>query len=702
MNDVQKVPSLARRFFDTWKKEGILVALNRSLVKVEHRIQLTLMKWKLYRIRQRYYKEIYNAYVSTSLNTKDSDYVDLPSYDLSHEILPVKALAFYLPQYHPIPENDAWWGKGFTEWTNVSKAVPNFIGHYQPHLPGELGFYDLRLPQVIERQIELARKFGIFGFCFYYYWFDGKRLLDLPLDQFLRLPDNDFPFCLCWANENWTRTWDGLENQVLIAQNHSPEGDFNFIQDIQPYLNDRRYIKIHGHPAVMVYRPQILPDPAATVKRWREYCKSSGLDDLYLVAIQSGEVEDPRSMGFDAAAEFPPHGIPTIPYVNPQLKITNPDYTGMVFDYQVIAEQMTNKHVPDYRLFKTVITGWDNTARRQNQSYVFHNASPSAYQCWISSAMQYTLENAPEGERFVLINAWNEWAEGTHLEPDRKYGYAYLDATARALSPSATALKSVTATLQGVAAYKQHNTAVIFHLFYPELWEEIRQYLDNLQGDFDLFVSIPTEVGFDPQRIIDHYPNAYIYHCPNRGRDIAPFLRLFSLVERSGYEYVCKLHTKRSLHREDGELWRTEIYQELLGSPAAINDIKQKLSRDDVGLIGPKDHILSSQYFMGGNEHLITKLAKELNLDYRGEYFTFIAGSMFWFKPQAISRILNLNLSEEDFPVEAGQIDATLAHALERLIGLLAYKSKLKILQTGEWTDAPNNNYNFAVPYRQR
>jgi lipopolysaccharide biosynthesis protein len=170
-----------------------------------------------------------------------------------------------------------------------------------------------------------------------------------------------------------------------------------------------------------------------TVKKWREYCKGVGLDDLYLIAIQSGRKIDPRTLGFDAAAEFPPHGIPTLPKINTQLKFTNPNFTGMVFDYQQIAEQMCNTTPPDYRLFKTVITSWDNTARSQDAPLIFHNSSPQIYQSWLSSAIKYTVENAPAEERIVFINAWNEWAESTYLEPDRKFGYAYLNATAQAL-----------------------------------------------------------------------------------------------------------------------------------------------------------------------------------------------------------------------------------------------------------------------------
>lgn len=364
----------------------------------------------------------------------EEPYVPINEQNVDPADVLVKAIAFYLPQFHPIPENDAWWGEGFTEWTNVTKAQPNFVGHYQPHIPGELGYYDLRQPEVQKRQVELAKKYGVYGFCFYYYWFAGKRLLERPLDQYLADPDLDLPFCLCWANENWTRRWDGLEHEILIGQTHNEQEYLHFIQDISPNFLDPRYIRVDGKPMLLVYRIDLLPNPQKAAEIWRAECKRKGLGEIYLVAVQSFTITDPRPYGFDAAVQFPPHNLGDTGQKS--LKITNPKFKGRVFDYKSAVNTMLQGGADGYTLFKTVMPSWDNTARRQNEANIFINATPSAYKNWLENVVTYTIQNLPWKKRFVFINAWNEWAEGTHLEPDRRYGYAYLQATADAIQGS--------------------------------------------------------------------------------------------------------------------------------------------------------------------------------------------------------------------------------------------------------------------------
>jgi glycosyltransferase involved in cell wall biosynthesis len=379
------------------------------------------------------HRRAYQDMLAVATGPEGKEFVPLAAQGFSSTETALKLIAFYLPQFHPIPENDAWWGRGFTEWTNVSKAVPQFAGHYQPHLPGELGFYDLRAPGVMRRQVELARQYGLHGFCFYHYWFAGKRLLEKPLDQFAADPEIDFPFCICWANENWSRRWDGREDEILIGQEHSEESDFAFIRDAEPFLRHRNYIRIHNRPMLVIYRVNLLPNPAATARRWREHCRKAGLGDPYLVAAEVFERIDPRKIGFDAVVEFPPNTPGQRENLAPKLARLNPGYTGGVFRYSDLARWTLERPRPLYELFRTVCPSWDNEPRRPGRGSTFAFSSPTAYRRWLEEAGRRTLAQRDPEKRLVFVNAWNEWGEGAHLEPDRRYGYAYLQATADAL-----------------------------------------------------------------------------------------------------------------------------------------------------------------------------------------------------------------------------------------------------------------------------
>lgn len=364
-----------------------------------------------------------------------SDYQAFPPNAPHH--LPVRAIAFYLPQFHPFAENDEWWGRGFTEWTNVTRAVPQFVGHYQPHLPGELGFYDLRIPAVQQRQVELAQLAGVGGFCFYFYWFGGKRLMEAPIQQYLEHREFDLPFCLCWANENWSRRWDGLDQELLISQHHSPEDDLAFIEHVSQYLRDERYIRIDGRPLLLVYRPNLLPNARETVARWREWARANGLGELYLAYTQSFERADPRDYGFDAAIEFPPNNSQP-PSKADSVSLINPEHSGYILDWTHFVERSRAYQDTPYRLFRGVTPSWDNEARKPGRGTVFVGSTPKLYEEWLLNAATDTVERIENpDERIVFINAWNEWAEGAHLEPDRRYGYAWLHATRNALVQAA-------------------------------------------------------------------------------------------------------------------------------------------------------------------------------------------------------------------------------------------------------------------------
>ena len=341
----------------------------------------------------------------------------------------VRLIAFYLPQFHPTPENDKWWGKGFTEWTNTTKAQPLFAGHYQPHLPTDLGFYDLRLRAARHDQINLAKQYGIDAFCYHYYWFSGKRLLHEPIDDMLADPESEMPFCLCWANENWTRRWDAAEKEVLIAQKYRPGDDLEFIKSVIPFFEDSRYVRLDGAPVLIVYRPQHLPDSKESIRIWREYCATIGIPKLHLVCALTHGNLNYEEYGFDAGVEFPPHH-PSVSSVTHEIDYYNP-FTGVVFDFKDIATLYLEREYPGSNVHRAVFPSWDNTARLGARALVTLNGTPENYEFWLKETVRRTRLDFPDEDRLVFINAWNEWAEGCHLEPDRKYGRRFLEATQR-------------------------------------------------------------------------------------------------------------------------------------------------------------------------------------------------------------------------------------------------------------------------------
>jgi glycosyltransferase involved in cell wall biosynthesis len=348
----------------------------------------------------------------------------------------VKALAYYLPQFHPIEENDLWWGKGFTEWRNVVRGVSRFNGHYQPHLPSYLGYYDLRVKEVMSDQIELAKAAGLHGFCFYHYWFNGKRILEKPVNMFLDNRDLEFPFCIMWANENWTRTWDGLENDVLMSQDYREEDDIAFIKDLGRHFADDRYIRINGRPLFFIYRPGIIPNTNKTIKRWRLLCQEYlNEEPLFFMAQAFGDNE-PTKLGLDGAIEFPPHKIAVgLPDSSRLAGDVDANFEGHYPSYDSLVESSLNSEVSkDFPLIRGVTPSWDNEARKPNKGMGFTNSTPQKYEEWLRKVNSYALSNPiADGESFVVINAWNEWAEGAHLEPDIYWGASYLNATRRAM-----------------------------------------------------------------------------------------------------------------------------------------------------------------------------------------------------------------------------------------------------------------------------
>lgn len=351
-----------------------------------------------------------------------------------------KLLAYYLPQFHPTPYNDEWWGKGVTEWNNVSTSVPQFTGHYQPRFPAELGYYDLRLIENIHRQVELAQHYGIYGFTFYYYWFDGKRLLDKPLDLYLEDKDINFPFNLCWANESWTRRFDGTCGETLIAQNDTVESYKDFIASTEKYFSHKNYIRIDGKPVLNIYRPSFIPDIKETIKYWREYCVKIGIGEIYLVGTREHTWDkDLIDLGFDSQCEFHPGTLfKHCMDITNSIDFIRKDFGGIILSYKDIVENKKYFLTNHKKLFRSAMPMWDNTARRNNVGMIFEGSTPALYKQWLLDIIRETKADSELDDQLVYINAWNEWGEGAYLEPDRRYGYSYLQATKEAVEESRT------------------------------------------------------------------------------------------------------------------------------------------------------------------------------------------------------------------------------------------------------------------------
>jgi lipopolysaccharide biosynthesis protein len=510
----------------------------------------------------------------------------------------------------------------------------------------------------MEEQAALAREYGISGFAYYFYWFAGKVLMDDPLKQMLANPKIDMPFCMIWANENWTRRWDGKEHDVLIAQKHSIEDSRALLDYLRPFFDDPRYIRINGKPLFVIYRADIIPDLKKTLEVWRAQAESFGLPGLYIVCAQTFGQRDPNKFGFDAAMQFPPHTVQSNSIVG-EIEGLEAGFSGFVYDYdQAVTNAVQHRH-EEYKVFPTAMLSWDNTARKNINAHIFARFSVSLYTQWLSSNVEFVAKDSKLScdEKIVFVNAWNEWAEGTHLEPDQKHGYGYLAATRSVMGNYVAAGARFLDPAYPDTA--RARNAVVVHVHYEHTWPDLRDAICRLIGrDSDLYV---TATSLALAEVVSRdFPEATVELVDNRGRDIRPFLRVLKKIKGLGYTAVCKVHGKASAYRIDGDELRRSAFSALVDGA----NIDCFAENPRLGMLVPPESLVEhSEKNLTYSGVLTQALAQELGLSqWRG---VFPAGSMFWFRPDALAPLTKLGV--DDFDIERGLADGTRAHAIERL-----------------------------------
>lgn len=384
----------------------------------------------------------YVAYIEKGIKKeKEKTFVDIAESDFVRKPSDTKIITWYLPQYHQIEVNNIFHGRGFTEWTNTSQMLPIFTGHYQPHIPYDVGYYDLNNIETFIRQAELAKKYGIYGFCFHYYWFSGKRIMEKPIELFVKHPEIDIHFCINWANENWTALWDGGNNQLMYEQSLSDSDYIKFADDFEPLVRDERYIKIEGKPLVIIYRPNVWSKEQIVyfLNELRKEMKRRVGSDIYIMLTNArGFDADVKEWGGDALVEFPPHGINVFTESFRPKSYINPNFVGEIRNVAnfISERKYMVKHNSEV-YFRAALTSWDNSARKATtNATVYFGFTPETYRQWLEDIIRESKRIHKGDKDIVFVNSWNEWAEGSHLEPDLKYGYAFLQATRDVLEES--------------------------------------------------------------------------------------------------------------------------------------------------------------------------------------------------------------------------------------------------------------------------
>ncbi len=606
-----------------------------------------------------------------------------PNINYSQFSTKIKTFAFYLPQFHRIKENDEWWGEGFTEWTNTKKTRPSYPGHYEPREPhNDFGYYDLTDINTLKKQIQLAKEHNINGFAYYYYWFSGRRLLEKPLDLLLSHPEIDTEFCIIWANENWTRTWDGFEKNILLAQDYSEKDGFDFIRDLKKYLMDPRYLRVKGKPVVVIYAPKLIPNLHSLIQQWRQTAKQLEIGEIEIWICRTHHKNASDLDIFDdveGEVQFPPNSHNLAP--SETIKVNGEK--AYLFDYSAFVEQEiqkhSKKHSSDTKLHRTVMLEWDNSPRRNNFTS-FTNFNLKDYYRWLRDVSEYTEHHFSSDDQIQFINAWNEWAEGTYLEPDVKYGYSNINFTTQAILNRPY-------IGQNIIYSESHKTdrlllrpgikiAVQAHIFYVDLLKELSLAFSVIPTPYDLYIS--TDKKEKKQKTEEYLrknstaTNIYIEVFENKGRDVAPFLIQMKNRIKS-YDYICHVHTKKSNTQDyssTGDLWRKYLLHNLFGSTDYCHSLIELFEKYlEIGIIAPPTYAPLKKYIgWGANREKVNELNSKICAieNELPDTPQFPSGTMFWARTQAIAKLFESGITQSDFEYEKGQSDGTLAHAIER------------------------------------
>lgn len=383
----------------------------------------------------------YLEYIEKMLLRKQDGFIDISSEKYELDSKDVRVLAWYLPQYYEIPSNNEIYGRGFTEWSNTSRTIPVYVGHNQPRIPYDVGYYCLNSPEVMQRQVELAKMYGIYGFCFHYYWFSGERTMEKPLFLFRQNENIDFHYCINWATEDWTASWNGGDKRVIYKQKIEPGDDVRFWNDIKPFFEDRRYIRVDNKPLLIIYSVRFERESAINsfLSSLQKLAQKDGFEGLYiLITNRYGEPEQVEYYGADGVVVY---GADDQFFANCPTKdvdgYINPYFSGNVYDYkEYVEKKMYQRTFNNTNVFYGALTGFDNSARYSEKASIYDGSTPDLYKKWLKYAIEKNSECHKPEDNYVFVGSWNEWAEASYLEPDYRFGYGYLQKTKEAIRES--------------------------------------------------------------------------------------------------------------------------------------------------------------------------------------------------------------------------------------------------------------------------